>query len=105
MMREIKSAFNKDSETTEQDQINKFASEVDLLILDELGMDYGTDFNKALLFEVLNNRYANQKPSILISNLDTSALRDYMGERLFDRMRENGGKLLAFVWDSHRGKE
>jgi DNA replication protein DnaC len=104
MMREIKSAFNKDSDTTEQEQIDKFAN-VGLLILDELGMDYGTDFNKALLFEVLNNRYANQKPSILISNLDTSALREYMGERLFDRMRENGGKLLAFVWDSHRGKE
>jgi DNA replication protein DnaC len=104
MMREIKSAFNKDSEKTEQELIDHFAS-VGLLILDELGMDYGTDFNKALLFEVLNRRYEAMLPNILISNLDPAALREYLGERLFDRMRDNGGKMLAFVWESHRGKE
>jgi DNA replication protein DnaC len=104
VMRTIKSSFSKDAETTEQEQIDHF-SNIELLILDEVGMDYGTDFNKALIFEILNNRYENMLPTLLLTNLDASALREYLGERLIDRMREGGGKLIAFTWESHRGKE
>jgi DNA replication protein DnaC len=104
VMRKIKSSFSKDAETTEQEQIDHF-SNIELLILDEVGMDYGTDFNKALIFEILNNRYENMLPTMLLTNLDALALREYLGERLIDRMREGGGKLIAFTWESHRGKE
>jgi DNA replication protein DnaC len=103
VMRQIKSSFSKDSETTEQDEINHF-SNIELLILDEVGMDYGTDFNKALIFEILNKRYENVLPTILLTNLDAPALVEYMGERLVDRMRENGGRMVSFAWDSYRGK-
>jgi len=103
VMRQIKSAFAKDSTTTEQEQIDYFSG-LQLLILDEVGMDYGTDFNKALIFEILNNRYENVLPTILLTNLDTEALKDYLGERLVDRMREGGGRMVSFTWDSYRGK-
>ncbi len=103
VMRQIKSSFSKDSETTEQQEIDHF-SNIELLILDEVGMDYGTDFNKALIFEILNNRYENVLPTILLTNLDTAALVEYMGERLVDRMREGGGRMVSFTWDSYRGK-
>ena len=103
VMRQIKSAFSKDSATTEQGQIDHFSG-MELLILDEVGMDYGTDFNKALIFEILNNRYENMLPTILLTNLDMDALTEYMGERLVDRMREGGGRVLSFTWDSYRGK-
>jgi len=103
MMRKIKSSFSKDAEYTEQEIIDHF-SEVDLLVLDEVGMDYGTDFNKSLMFEVLNKRYENVLPTIILTNLDAPALREYMGDRLLDRMREGGGKLVSFTWDSQRGK-
>jgi len=103
VMRQIKSSFSKDSATTEQEQIDHF-SNIQLLILDEVGMDYGTDFNKALIFEILNKRYENMLPTILLTNLDAPALVEYMGERLIDRMREGGGRMVSFTWDSHRGK-
>ena len=102
VMRKIKSSFSKDAETTEQELINHF-SNMQLLILDEVGMDYGTDFNKALIFEILNNRYENMLPTILLTNLDAQALVEYMGERLVDRMREGGGRMVSFTWDSYRG--
>jgi DNA replication protein DnaC len=104
VMRKIKSSFAKDAETTEQQEINHF-SNIQLLILDEVGMDYGTDFNKALIFEILNNRYENMLPTILLTNLDTPALVEYMGERLVDRMREGGGRMVSFTWESYRGKK
>lgn len=103
VMRQIKSSFAKDSQTTEQQEIDHFSS-IELLILDEVGMDYGTDFNKSLIFEILNNRYENMLPTILLTNLDTAALVEYMGERLVDRMREGGGRMVSFTWDSYRGK-
>ena len=103
VMRQIKSSFSKDSETTEQQEIDHFSS-IDLLILDEVGMDYGTDFNKALIFEILNKRYENVLPTILLTNLDADALIEYMGERLVDRMRENKGRMVSFTWDSYRAK-
>ncbi len=103
VMRQIKSSFAKDSDTTEQKEIDHFSG-IPLLILDEVGMDYGTDFNKALIFEILNNRYENMLPTILLTNLDAAALVEYMGERLVDRMREGGGRMVSFTWDSYRAK-
>ena len=103
VMRQIKSSFAKDSDTSEQQEIDYYST-IHLLILDEVGMDYGTDFNKALIFEILNNRYENMLPTILLTNLDTPALVEYMGERLVDRMREGGGRMVSFTWDSYRGK-
>jgi DNA replication protein DnaC len=103
VMRQIKSSFAKDSDTTEQQEIDYYST-IHLLILDEVGMDYGTDFNKALIFEILNNRYENMLPTILLTNLDTPALVEYMGERLVDRLREGGGRMVSFTWDSYRGK-
>lgn len=103
VMRQIKGAFSKDSDTTEQQHIDHFSS-IELLILDEVGMDYGTDFNKALIFEILNNRYENVLPTILLTNLDTTSLKEYLGERLVDRMREGGGRMVSFTWDSYRAK-
>jgi DNA replication protein DnaC len=103
VMRQVKASFAKDSQTTEQQEIDHFSG-IQLLILDEVGMDYGTDFNKALIFEILNNRYENVLPTILLTNLDTPALVDYMGERLVDRMREAGGRMVSFTWGSYRSK-
>jgi len=101
MMREIKSTYHKDSEDSET-QVLERLSDVPLLVLDEAGMDYGTDFNKTLLFEVLNSRYENVNPTIILTNLDATALRDYLGERVIDRMRDGGGKMVTFNWESQR---
>ena len=101
MMRAIKSTYDKDSEDSETEVLQRI-SDVPLLVLDEAGMDYGTDFNKTLLFEVLNSRYENVNPTIILTNLDAAALKDYLGERVIDRMRDGGGKMVTFNWESQR---
>lgn len=73
-----------------------------LLILDEIGATKPTEFEKAVLFEVINRRYENQKPTIVISNLMPSELSGALGERCVDRLREGGGKALVFDWESAR---
>jgi hypothetical protein len=39
----------------------------------------------------------------VVSNLSMASLKEYVGERVIDRMKENGGKVIIFDWESHRG--
>ena len=78
-------------------------SKVGLLIIDEIGIQFGSDTEKLLISEIIDNRYQNLLPTVLISNLDLAGIKSCIGERSYDRLREDGGKVVAFNWDSHRG--
>ena len=91
----------KDSEQTEQQVIDSFTLP-DLLVVDEIGVQVGSDDEKRLLFEALNGRYEDKKPTVLISNLRLEGLKAFMGERLLDRFYEGSGAVLQFTWGSYR---
>lgn len=100
-MRAIKRTYAPDSTTSEADAIRTFV-EPALLILDEVGGSKGTEHEMQLLFDIVNKRYEHSKPIILMTNLDAVALREHLGDRVTDRLREGGGKLITFTWASHR---
>jgi DNA replication protein DnaC len=101
--RTVKETYRKNSETTEQQAID-FWVRPDLLILDEIGIQLGTETEKIILFEILNGRYEQVRPTIVISNLLEAELNNYLGARVVDRLREGGGAVLAFDWESYRAK-
>jgi DNA replication protein DnaC len=87
---------------------------VDLLILDELGASVGSDTEMTALFEVINGRYAEQRPTMLLSNLPLAdrqapggetrpGLNSYLGPRIMDRFRDDGSFVLNLDWPSLRG--
>lgn len=98
LVRESKS-FN--SEYTETEIIDAFGN-YDLLIVDEVGIQSGTDAESRALFDVFNARYQNVKPTIVISNLIKDQLTVALGERIVDRLKEGGGEILSFNWQSYR---
>jgi DNA replication protein DnaC len=102
-LRSIKATYNRDSEISEQDAIDNLISPR-LLILDEIGVQLGTEHEKMLLFDVLNGRYQECRPTILLSNLSGDDLEQYLGQRVMDRYRECGA-VLAFDWESYRGRQ
>ena len=67
LIRRVKDSWHT-KEETESEVIEAFASP-DLLILDEIGVQFGSEFEKQILFDVLNERYEKLKPSILLSNI------------------------------------
>lgn len=75
-----------------------------LLIVDEVGIQSGTEAEARSMFDVLNERYENRKPTIFLTNLDVAGFRAAIGDRLFDRLREDGGEVIAFGWSSRRGQ-
>lgn len=74
----------------------------DLLVIDEIGVQFGSDAERQLLFRVLNARYEQVKPTIIVSNLTKDELVECIGERCMDRLKEGQGAHVAFTWGSHR---
>ncbi|WP_062388757.1 ATP-binding protein [Pseudomonas abietaniphila] len=74
-----------------------------LLVVDEVGVQHGTDFERTVLFEVINGRYEQRKPTIVVSNLGMTDLRQCLGDRAVDRLRDKGGLAVLFRWESARG--
>jgi DNA replication protein DnaC len=104
LLRDVKETYNRNSKYSFADVHHKHAK-VDLLIIDEIGVQFGTDTEKQILFEIINDRYENLKPTILVTNLSLTNLKEFAGDRVIDRMKENGGKIVIFSGESFRGKK
>jgi len=103
LIRSIRETWHKDCEKTESEVIAMYA-DPDLLILDEVGVQAGSENEKQILFDLLNERYERRKSTIMLTNLSVEESKVFLGERVFDRLREDGGKFIPFKWKSHRGK-
>jgi len=101
IVRCLKATWSRDSETSEEKIIDWY-TKLDLLIIDEVGSQFGSDTEKLFIFEIIDGRYQNMKPTIIISNLDINGVKDAIGERCVDRLREGGGSMIAFNWNSSR---
>lgn len=103
LARRVREAKSFDADETESAAIRIFVYP-DLLIVDEVGVQSGTDAEARALFDVINDRYEQRKPTIFLSNLDLGGVQAALGARVFDRMREDGGEVVSFTWGSHRGR-
>ncbi|MER2949615.1 ATP-binding protein [Morganella morganii] len=100
IIRAFRRTWAGDAEYSELDVLEKYCYP-GLLIIDEIGVQYGTDSERNILFEVINDRYEDMLPTIMISNLPLNELAPLLGERVVDRMLE-GGAVLSFNWPSYR---
>ncbi|MFV7431035.1 ATP-binding protein [Pseudomonas shirazica] len=106
ILQAIRATYDRSSEATEASILASLI-EPSLLVLDEVGVskEQPSDFELTTLFAIINGRYEQVKPTVVISNLDGSQLPMAMGERCVDRLREGGMIVVPFEWESHRGKE
>lgn len=100
MIRLIRETWRADSKRTESQVIAELGT-LPLLVLDEIGVQYGTEAEHTLLFEVMDRRYRDQKPSILLTNQDKDGFKRFVGDRVYDRMTETA-RWVTFDWASYR---
>ena len=93
---------NRDGES-ESEVLDDFSS-CTLLIVDEAGVQSGSEVDIRNITSVIDGRYRDQLPTILVSNLMIDRLTPLVGDRVIDRLRDNGSQLIAFNWASYRGK-
>ena len=102
LLREIKDTFNHNSEITQGEIICQI-EKVDLLVIDEVGIQFGTDTERMIIYEILDSRYEDMMPTILTTNVkEIKTLEKLLGERIIDRFYEGESKILLFDWESYR---
>ncbi len=102
MFRDIRSSYNNNN-ISEQSIIDKYIN-IDLLILDEVGVQMGTDSEKILIYEIINGRYEKYKPTIILSNLSFEGITKYLGVRSIDRLKNKHGSMVVMDWKSYRNQ-
>jgi len=60
-----------------------------LLIIDEIGRTFDTEAEKSRLFDIINNRYENLKPTIVVGNATLDEVKKSVGPAIWDRLKEN----------------
>ena len=103
LTRAVKNCWRNDSEKTADDVIEHYAS-LDLLIVDEVGVQFGSAAEMAILQEIINARYEGILPTILISNLSPEELWAFISPRIADRITDGGRNWLSFNWPSYRSR-
>jgi len=101
LARSVKATYSRDADQTEEQAIRQYV-EPALLVIDEVGAQRGSETELLLAQEIIDERYQQLRPTIIISNLPERELAGFIGERALDRMYEGGGAVLAFDWDSYR---
>lgn len=102
----IKSTYGKNKEDQYYQSEEKILHELisaPLLILDEVGVQYFSEYEKLMSYKIINGRYLNQKPTVMITNCKEAELTKIMGERVVSRLSENAG-VITFTFADQRGK-
>lgn len=100
LIRMLRGTWRKDSERSESDVLAEL-ERVPLLVIDEVGVQYGTDSERTLFFDVMDRRYRERKPVILLTNLGMDDLKATVGDRVYDRLTEIA-RWVPFDWKSYR---
>ncbi|MBK3393333.1 ATP-binding protein [Psychrobacter sp. M9-54-1] len=88
-------------QVSEYDYLQELVSN-ELLIIDDLGAGDGHDKDRARIAQIIALRY-NRAPTVITTNMDIRALREYLGDRAWDRLQQN--LLVTHCdWGSYRTK-
>ena len=65
-------------------------ADVDVLVIDEVGVGFGTEAAKLHLYDLLGARYQNRLSTVLITNLTIEQTWEFLGQRLQNKLNEDG---------------
>ncbi len=100
LFRLVRSTFSSKADTTEMGLIDDL-SKRSLLCIDELHERASSDFESRTLTAILDRRYAEMRPTILISNETKTTFVEGIGVSIASRMIESG-KCIECNWQSFR---
>ncbi len=82
------------SRNSDDSSFRESVLECDLLIIDDLGCEFRTQFTKAEIYNIINTRYLRSLPTIINSNLSVNELGEEYHPRVASRIMGNYIPLL-----------
>ena len=67
----------------------------DLLVLDDLGMEFDTPFSRACIYDILNARLLEGRPTVVSTNLSLAAMKERYGDQIASRISGGFVPLLC----------
>jgi DNA replication protein DnaC len=101
LIRRVRGTWRRGSDKSEEEMLQLLGGDIDLLVVDEVGVQRGSDDEQMILFDIFNRRYRDNRPTILLTNLDGKAFVDFMGPRIMSRLAERA-KYVTFQWQDWR---
>ena len=86
---------------TSDGEYERMLLECDLLILDDLGAEFTTQFTVSVLYNIINNRLLTGRPTIISTNLDLKGIEEKYTKRIASRI-VGEYELLHFVGNDVR---
>lgn len=103
LMSNMKGTFSGTSDITEERLLHDLSS-VDLLVIDEIGMQSESRYEKVIINQIVDRRSSSKRPTGMLSNLDPAGMNTLLGERVMDRMRLGNSMWIRFDWESYRSR-
>ena len=78
---------------------SNYILDCDLLIIDDLGTEFGNSYTNSKLFYCISERILRQKSVVISTNLSLNDIRDIYSERIFSRITNSYMLLKLFGAD------
>lgn len=87
--------------------LKAYAISVDLLVLDDFGVEKGTEWETEELLQILENRWRESRPILFTSNLSIDQIQNKYDKfgRIYSRILGNSNKVFAINGPDHRVEE
>jgi DNA replication protein DnaC len=102
LLARIRATYEKDVGGDSYTQFFDRLISVDLLHLDDLGVEKRSDWVLEQLYAVVNERYETERSMVVTTNLEQPALEEQIGERTVSRLIEICGPPLTIDGDDLR---
>jgi DNA replication protein DnaC len=100
LLKNIRKLWDKEKDEVDFRTVEEY-KKIPLLIIDEIGVQYDTKSERLEMFEIINTRYGNELPTIILSNYDKQTIEKTLGKRAYDRLY-GGAKVFNLDGVSQR---
>jgi DNA replication protein DnaC len=101
IMAEIRASWDPRTRTRHESEILQHYGQIPVLLIDEVGVSDHLASAHDVWSSLLDQRYREQRPTLITTNLDQEQLAKHLGARAFDRLMQRC-IWAGCVWESYR---
>lgn len=104
LLLKFRETYTKNSDISEKEILDTY-SNVDLLVLDDFGVEKTTDWSYQMLYILINRRYENMKKTIITSNFTLEQLAEKLGDDRIPSRIQGMCKMIQMTGTDRRAKK